>query len=525
MEGYAMIDLPQAERSLAEAIAKAAETMPDVRLVVSSPNRSADLSLAEIGDRGRRFGAHLMRIGVRPGDMVAVQLPAWAEWMVACTGIAHAGAVLLPVVSIYGAKELSFILRQSQAVALITPGYWRKFDYAAIVADCGELPALKAHIMIGEGGTSARKLAWETLDTPIQAVSAVPRNADDLAMLVYTSGTTSDPKGVQHTNRTILSEIVTRSMSGIEKTLSPWPPGHVAGAITMMRFLVAGMPLVLIDQWDPVTAAALVEEHHVTASSFTPFHLNGLLDAADAQGFDLSSLRSVLVGATPVPPALIERCAARHMRTYRSYGSSEMPTVSGGNPEDPLEKRLTTEGRPMPGAEIRFVDEAGNDVVEGELAVRGPELFTGYRDPELDRGAFLPGGWFLTGDIGRFDADGYLMITDRKKDVIIRGGENISSREVEDLLFHHPDIAEAAVVAAPDPRMGEIVCAVVIARPGRTLTLEGVREHFSSIGVARQKTPERLILLDAFPRNTTGKVLKQELRTMVREAAKIEGNV
>ena len=173
----------------------------------------------------------------------------------------------------------------------------------------------------------------------------------------------------------------------------------------------------------------------------------------------------------------------------------------------------------MLGAEIRFVDDDGNDVEEGELAIRGPDLFVGYRDESLNRTSFLPGGWFLTGDIGRFDADGYLQITDRKKDVIIRGGENISSREVEDLLFRNPDIAEAAVVAAPDPRMGEVVCAFVIARPGCQPTLERVREQFFAAGIARQKTPERIVVVDDFPRNSTGKVLKHELRARARADA------
>jgi acyl-CoA synthetase (AMP-forming)/AMP-acid ligase II len=361
---------------------------------------------------------------------------------------------------------------------------------------------------------------------PIALVDAAERSPDDLAMLVYTSGTTSAPKGVQHTSRTLLSEMATQAHAkrdgGAERVLSPWPPGHVAGAIGMLRYLVEGVPLVLMDQWSPDEAARLVAEHQVTHMSTTPFHLSGLLDGAEAGGHDLSSLRSVLTGAAPVPPSLIQRSEAAGLRPFRCYGSSEMPTVTTGHPDDPLEKRLTTEGLPMLGAEIRFVDDDGNDVEEGEIALRGPDLFIGYRDPEINAKAFLPGGWFLSGDIGKFDADGYLLITDRKKDVIIRGGENISSREVEDLLFNNPDILEAAVVAAPDERMGEIVCAFVIARPGRTPTLDAVRTQFFSAGIAKQKTPERLIIVDEFPRNSTGKVLKHELRAQIRAEATSE---
>jgi acyl-CoA synthetase (AMP-forming)/AMP-acid ligase II len=260
----------------------------------------------------------------------------------------------------------------------------------------------------------------------------------------------------------------------------------------------------------------------VSFCALTPFHLTGVLDAADRDARDLSSLTDIVLGATPVPSALIERCAGRGMRPYRSYGSSEMPSVTMGRPDDPLEKRLTTEGRPMPGAEIRFVDDEGNDVVEGELAVRGPELFLGYADEALNQNAFLPGGWFLTGDIGRFDPDGFLRITDRKKDVIIRGGENIASREVEEVLASHPAIREAAVVAAPDARMGEVVCAFVIAQPGAKVTLESIGAHFAAAGIARQKTPERIVLVEDFPRNSTGKIMKNELRDQVRTMAAAE---
>jgi non-ribosomal peptide synthetase component E (peptide arylation enzyme) len=184
---------------------------------------------------------------------------------------------------------------------------------------------------------------------------------------------------------------------------------------------------------------------------------------------------------------------------------------------DPLDKQLHTEGRAMAGAELRFVGDDGQDVPvgqEGEIATRGPDLFQGYFDPALNASAFLPGGWYRTGDIGRLDAGGYLLITDRKKDIIIRGGENISSREVEDLLLRHPSIADVAVVAAKDGRMGEVVMACVVLRPGNQITLKSIRDFFVSSGVAKQKTPERLVIVDALPRNASGKVLKHELRRL-----------
>lgn len=511
-------------RTLAEAFATGAAQKPESRLIVCSQTRPVDISLKEVLERGRRFGEHLRARGVVPGDVVAVQLPAWAEWMVACVGIAHAGAVMLPIVVIYGAKELDFILRQSGARLIVTPDRWRKADYAEVMREVGPLPDFIGHVVVGEA--AAGTIGWDELEAPIEIGEPAERTPDDLALLVYTSGTTADPKGVKHSARTLLSEMhaiaeARRALTS-EVSLSPWPPGHVAGAGQMMRYLAHGVPLVAMDQWNPAEAAMLIEKHRVAASSFTPFHLSGLIDAAERDGRDLTSLVSCLVGAAPVPPSLIERCAAQGLRTFRSYGSSEHPTLTTGFPDDALEKRLTTEGRLMWRSEVRFVDDDGHDVPNGEageIVTRGPELFLGYFDESLNAKAFLPGGWYRTGDIGHLDEDGYLKITDRKKDIIIRGGENISSREVEDLLFGHPDIAEAAVVAAPDERMGEVVRAYVMVKPGRTVTLEDIRAHFAQAGIAKQKTPEQLVVVDDMPRNSTGKVLKHALRAQAKSEA------
>ncbi len=513
-----------ADRSLSEAFAQGAQIHGASWVAVYSQVRPGRQTLTQVHEQGLRFGEHLRARGIAPGDVVAVQLPAWTEWMIAAVGIAHAGAVLLPVVSIYGAKELRFILAQSRARLIVTPDRWRKADYAATLAEAGELPALTTHVMIGDAAPGT--VPWDAMLAPIAIGPAAARSPDDLAILVYTSGTTADPKGVKHSARTLLSEVdaIAWSRRDLEDEIAfcPWPPGHVAGAFQLMRFLVTGAPVVLMDQWEPGEAAMLVEKYRIVSSSFTPFHLSGLLEAAERDGRDLSSLRSCMVGAAPVPPSLITRCSAHGLKTFRCYGSSEHPTVTTGHPGDSMEKRLTTEGQVMRGSEVGFVDDDGHrvpDGEEGELIVRGPELFLGYLDDSLDAAAFLPGGWFRTGDIGRLDADGFLIITDRKKDVIIRGGENISSREVEDLLFTHPDIAEASVVAAPDPRMGEVVRAYVVPRPGACVDLESVRDFFAKAGIARQKTPEQLVLVDDFPRNSTGKILKHELRARARAEA------
>jgi acyl-CoA synthetase (AMP-forming)/AMP-acid ligase II len=497
--------------TLFEAFSRAADTSPDVPLIVASEDRPATATLSSVFAAGRRMGTRMARAGVMPGDVVGVMLPNWREWLVAAVAVAQAGAVLLPIVTIYGAKELGFILRQSRAKWVFTPDEWRGTDYRQLVAECSELPDLARHVTLGPD--------FDALEGEGPVDAPVLRDAGDLAVLVYTSGTTADPKGVMHSSRTLLAELASMKAmrAGIagDTVLSPWPPGHVAGVLSMFRFLASGVPLVLMDAWDAAHAAELVERHQITSSSGTPFHLSGMIEAADRDGHDLTCLQHYIVGAAPVPTALVERSNALGLAVYHCYGSSEHPTVTSGTAEDPLDKQLGTEGRAIPGSEMRFVDDDGQDVPEGEdgeLCTRGPELFIGYLDERLNKAAFLPGGWYRTGDIGRLDADGYLLITDRKKDIIIRGGENISSKEVEGVLLRHPAVADVAAAAAPDERMGEVVRVCVVLRAGETLTLDDVRAHFAAAGVAKQKTPERLTVVDALPRNASGKVLKHVLR-------------
>lgn len=493
------------------AMIAAAAQFPHAPLTVASDVRPVASTLDEVVLAGRRMGTRMTAAGIAPGDIVACMLPNWREWLVVAVAAAQAGAVMLPIVTIYGAKELDFILRQSRARWLFTPDRFRNVDYAQVVADCGELPALDRHIATGPD--------FAALEAPCPVAAPAQVAEGDLALLVYTSGTTADPKGVMHSARTFLAELASmREMRGEtddDAVISPWPPGHVAGALSMYRFLCQGTPLVLMDQWDAALAAELIARHKVTSSSGTPFHLSGMMAAADAHGHDLTSLRQYLVGAAPVPPSLIERCQQQGLAVYHCYGSSEHPTVTSGVVDDPLDKQLHTEGRAIPGSEMRFVDDDGNDVPaghDGEICTRGPELFMGYFDSALNEGAFLPGGWYRTGDIGRTDAEGYLLITDRKKDIIIRGGENISSKEVEAVLLTHPAIVDAAAVAAPDDRMGEVVRACVVLVPGASLMLDELRDHFFAAGIAKQKTPERLSILSELPRNASGKVLKHELR-------------
>jgi acyl-CoA synthetase (AMP-forming)/AMP-acid ligase II len=269
-----------------------------------------------------------------------------------------------------------------------------------------------------------------------------------------------------------------------------------------------------MDGWDAARAVEVVRRFGVTATAGTPFHLESLLDLGDTSE-ELATLREFLIGAAPVTEELGRRAAAAGINTFRSYGSTEHPTVTGLHDGQDRSARLSTDGEPLPGSEVHILGEDGTERqcgVDGEVVVRGPEQFVGYQDCSLNSDAFTADGWFRTGDLGHVDGGGRLSITDRIKDVIIRGGETISSGQVEDVLNAHPAVAEAAAVAAKHPRYGEVVAAVVVLKPGATVDLTGLQAHFAASGLARQKTPERLVVVVAMPRTALGKVRKAELR-------------
>jgi acyl-CoA synthetase (AMP-forming)/AMP-acid ligase II len=301
--------------------------------------------------------------------------------------------------------------------------------------------------------------------------------------------------------------------------LQPWPAGHIGGLCAILAPLTSRSPMTILDQWDADRAAAAIDADGVVALSGTPLHVHQLLDRRDAGTARLDSVRDVVSGGAGVPPAVVERADAAGWRLVRCYGSSEQPTITAGRFEDPLARRAHDDGAPLPHCEVRIVtaESAAAPVgVDGEVWLRGPDQFVGYTDPALNAEAFTADGWFRSGDVGRLDAEGRLAITDRLKDVVIRGGETISSMEVEALLARHPAIAEAAVVGVPDDRYGERIGAFLLLRPGADApTTTDLRDHFDALGAARQKTPEWIGVVDDLPRTPAGKVKKHELRRRV----------
>ncbi|WP_408065995.1 AMP-binding protein [[Mycobacterium] vasticus] len=462
--------------------------------------------------------AGLQRLGVGPGDAVAVQLTNRLECAIAYQAVLRCGAVLVPVVHIYGPNEGRFILAESRAKILIMPDRFRSICYTDRTSDYAELPTLDHVVVVGAAEPGPDYRTWTELAVDPSDYTDPEVASDDVCVLLYTSGTVSTPKGVQHSHNSFLAEQATLPalLAGGEEDvqLVTFPPGHIAGLNSVLRPMLSGTRSVFLDHWDAEHAAELIARFSVTATSGAPFHLDGLLQVSDVRS-KLATLRQFLTGAAPVTDELARHAAAMGVNAYRCYGLTEHPTVTGAHAEDAPRVRMGTDGAPMSGCAVRILDSDGTDVpvgCDGEVVVQGPDQFVGYRDPALNTDAFTADGWLRTGDLGHVDAEGRLTITDRIKDVIIRGGETISSGQVEDVLHSHPAVAEAAVVAAPDPRYGEVVAAVVVLNAGAALDLAALQDHFAASGLARQKTPERLVVVDALPRTALGKVRKAELR-------------
>lgn len=506
------------DRTLPDVFAETCVSGASASIVYAGPGGApVATTVGEIHALAKRVAATLQRRGIGPGDAVAVQLPNRLEATIAYEAVLLAGATLVPIVHIYGPNEVRFILEQSGAKILVQPDRWRSIEYTGRVAMYDDLPALEQVVVVGEVVPEGAS-AWDELIRSSSDYTPPDCHADDIALLIYTSGTTSAPKGVQHSHNSLLAEQNSAPRylgTGDDAVqLVSFPPGHIAGVGSVLRPLLHGQDTVYMDAWDPALAVELIARHRVTATSGTPFHLAGMLDLGDV-AHDLVTLREFLIGAATVPEELVRRAAAVGISTFRCYGSTEQPTITSGTAADPEATRLGTDGAPLPGVRVRVVDETGTDVpigTDGEVVTRGPDQFVSYKDPSLNAAAFTEDGWMRTGDLGHLDADGRLTITDRIKDVVIRAGETISSGQLEDVLTSHVAVAECAIVAAPDLRYGEVVAAVVVPVPGHEIDLDSIRAHFAESGLAKQKTPERLVVVDALPRTALGKIRKAELR-------------
>lgn len=497
----------------------AAASWPDAQAIFWIDGHEHAVSLSRLFESATRVAGWLRSIGVGRGDRVILQLAYGEENMVFTIALLHLGAVLVPVPQIYGNRELEYTIRNAAARLLIMPSTWRSVDMMRRADDLLESTPLDHVAMIGDVEDRARLTSWATIAAYGEAAPPGAVDEDDVTVILYTSGTSSEPKAVRHSHRSLshLMEGLIRNLrtGDAQNFLACFPPGHIGGLITMLRPAFDPGTNVYMDRWDGEAALALIHAHDISLSQGGPFFLRSLLDAAAVTG--TGPLRLYLCGGANVPPALIKEAASKGLTAVRSYGSTEHPMLTYGLPGDPLDKRAETDGRCVSGEKLIIVDDELQPLPAGqvgEIATRGKALFQGY-GVELATSGLTDSGWFLTGDIGRLDAEGYLQVVDRKKDIIIRGGENISSMEVEQMLCLHDGISDAAVVGLPDAIYGERVCAFIQTRPGYSIDTAELIRHFDSLGATRQKTPERVITVEDFPRTASGKVIKGELRRQI----------
>lgn len=490
----------------------------DLPFVVHSATRPWKGTFGDVLELSQRVAAGLAGCGVRSGDVVSFQTPNWVEGVATFYASAILGAVIAPVVHIYGSRELAYILSECQPRVHVTASRFGRQDYIANLESLPGFPGTEV-VVVGddcpEGFIPFRRLAEEP---PIRG--PVPVDPSSPALVGWTSGTTANPKGVIHSHQSVLAEVKQLGATGPEDDRARLMANPVSHAIGMLGALLIpidrGDPVHLLDQWDPAVVLRLMVEEDLSSGGGAPYFLTSLLDHPDFSEQHLARLVYQGMGGAPVPKAITERANALGITVFRAYGSTEHPSITGCPYSDPLEKRLNTDGPALPGNEIRLVDPAGRDVETGEpgeILSRGPELFVGYTDPSLTAKVFDSDGWYHTGDIAVMDADGYISITDRTSDLIIRGGENISAAEVEELLLRMPGVAEVAVVAAPDERMGEHAAAVFRMLPDLPAPqLSDVRDYLDRCGLSKQKWPEELHQVEDFPRTASGKVQKFAIR-------------
>jgi cyclohexanecarboxylate-CoA ligase len=494
---------------------------PEKIAIVEGEHR---LSFRDIEFLSNNLARSLRTLGIGRGDVVSFQLPNWYQAAVLNVALTKLGTVVNPIIPIYRTREVRFILSQSHSAAIFIPDVFRGFDYVEMIRELRpDLPHLRHVIVLGKNVPEGMIAMDRLLEGDGSSVQIEAVDPNDVKLVIYTSGTTAEPKGVQHTHNTLVrTALHDTRFTGLDEntvTFMPSPVTHITGYCQALEFpFIVGLRAVLMDKWDPEEGLKIIEKEECNYTvGATPF----LQHIIQSPGFGQRSIRSpftFLCGGAYIPPELIrEACQKTGWKTYRVYGSTETPTISLGM--GPVDKAAETDGMVVD-YEIRILDSENRPRPfgeEGEIVVRGSKLFVGYTAPELNREAFDEGGWFHTGDLGRLSPDGYLQITGRKKDIIIRGGENISAAEIEDVLHLHPSIETAAAVAMPDQKLGEKVCAYVRLKKGMSMTFEEMIEFVSGHQLAKQKWPERLELIDEFPMTASGKIKKHVLRRNVAE--------
>lgn len=480
-----------------------------------------------------RIAVGLTRLGVGRNDVVAMQLPNCWQFTALYLACSRIGAVLNPLMHIFRERELRFMLAHSEAKVLIVPKIFRGFDHETMADSLqADLPGLRQVVVVDGNGTNDFDAlltvpAWETDDDAHAILTCHRPGPDDITQLIFTSGTTGEPKGVMHSANTLMSNIVAYAerlqLGRDDVVLMASPMAHQTGFMYgLMMPIMLRASAVLQDTWDPRIAADLIRAEGVTFTmASTPF-LTDLTRQVQETAAPVPTLKTFLCAGAPIPGALVEQ--ARQVlgaKIVSAWGMTENGAVTLIHPQDDDHRACTTDGCPLPGAEVRIAAPDGGNAAPGEvgrLLVRSSSNFGGYlKRPHLN--ATDDDGWFDSGDLASIDADGYIRISGRSKDVIIRGGENIPVFEIEALLYRHPAVAQVAIVAYPDARLGERACAVVVPKAGQSLDFDEMVTFLKAQQVALQYIPERLVLRDTLPATPTGKIQKFRLREILAEGA------
>jgi acyl-CoA synthetase (AMP-forming)/AMP-acid ligase II len=497
-----------------ELLDRRAGLSPDLPLLIDDRGRT--MTCAEVRDEVERVAAGLHGLGIGAGTAVTWVLPTRIETIVLSFALSRLQAIQNPIIHIYRHREVGFCIRQTAAEFVFTPGMWGGFDYGAMANEIAAGLTDPPTVLDGYDGLPHGDPS--TLPPP-------PADGDTVRWLYYTSGTTSEPKGVKHTDQTLLAAgtglaIALEADEDDVGTIA-FPYAHIGGPDYIVMMLVNGFPAILIEKFTPAGAVEAYAAHGATIiGGSTAFYQMFLAEDQKVDGPAMPRLRLMAGGGAPKPPEIFFEVKERMgVPIAHGYGMTECPMICQGSPSDTDDQLAHTEGAPIQGCRVDIVTIEGAPAApgeEGEVRVSGPMLFKGYTDPSLEADAFDESGRFRTGDLAVMRDDGHVTLTGRVKDIIIRKGENISAKEIEDILYTLPQVENAAVIGLPDKERGELVCAVVETADGQApLSFEQMVAACEAAGLMRQKTPERLeIHAGPLPRNATMKILKHELREL-----------
>jgi len=524
------------ERTINDELDACVASDPDKTALTAVQIETGDVrrfTYRELATLADRIAVGLARLGIGKNDVVAMQLPNWWQFTLTYLACSRLGAVLNPLMHIFRERELSFMLAHGEAKVAIVPKTFRGFDYEQMLEGLEpKLPELRHLVVVGGGGANSfdallANPQWELEPDARQILTRHRPGPDDVTQLIYTSGTTGEPKGVMHTANTLIANIVPYAkrlaLGSSDVVLMASPMAHQTGFMYgLMMPILLRASAVLQDVWEPKKAIELIRSGGVTFTmASTPF-LTDLTRTVQESGTSVPTLKTFLCAGAPIPGPLVEQ--ARKVlgtKIVSAWGMTENGAVTLIKLEDDDQLAFTTDGCALPGVEVKVIDADGKKRPPGEvgkLVVRSCSNFGGYlKRPQLNNTD--ADGWFDTGDLAHMDANGYIRISGRSKDVIIRGGENIPVVEIEALLYRHPAVAQVAIVAYPDERLGERACAIVVPKAGQSIDFAAMVDFLKAQKVAVQYIPERQVVRDAMPATPTGKIQKFKLRDMLRDGA------